>query len=134
MQRESKNQCTNHCTDRNDGKNEICFCPIEGIINTISKKWALQIIATIGNNKKLRFNKIMEILGNISPKALTDKLKELEKAGLIRKEIFAEIPPRVEYSLTQDGFELRDSIMPLMEWASKKENMKCNHKCEILPD
>nr|MDO8081034.1 helix-turn-helix domain-containing protein [Candidatus Freyarchaeota archaeon] len=127
MQRESKTQCPNNCTDRTDGENVICLCPIEGVINIIGKKWALLIIATIGNNKKLRFNKIMENLGNISPKALADKLKELEKAGLIKKEIFAEVPPRVEYSLTQDGIELRDSMVPLMEWASKRENIKCNH-------
>ena len=113
-----------HCDDRDKGENEICLCPIGGIINVISKKWALLIISTIGNNKKLRFNKIMENLGNISPKTLTDRLKELEKTGLIRREVFAEIPPRVEYSLTHDGIELRDSMIPLMEWASKRENIK----------
>ena len=64
----------------------------------------------------------MEKLGNISPKSLADRLKELEKTGLIKREVFAEIPPRVQYSLTQDGIEFRDSMIPLMEWASKKEN------------
>lgn len=74
----------------------------------------------VGNYETIRFNKIMENLNGISPKTLTDRLKELEKAGLIKREIFAEIPPRVEYSLTQDGIELRDLMIPLMEWASKK--------------
>jgi len=131
MQKESETQCPKLSADGNDGEDIICLCPIEGIIDIIGKKWALLIIATIGNNKKLRFNKIMENLGKISPKALADKLKELEKAGLIKKEIFAEIPPRVEYSLTQDGDDLRHSMIPLMEWASKKENTKkcyCNSK------
>jgi len=117
MQKESKS----HCTDKNKGENEICLCPIEGIINVISKKWALLIISIIGNNEKLRFNEIMENLGNISPKTLSDRLKELEKAGLIRRKVFAEIPPRVEYSLTRDGIELRDAMIPLMEWVSKRE-------------
>ncbi|GBE19476.1 MAG TPA: transcriptional regulator [Candidatus Pacearchaeota archaeon] len=118
MQKESKVHC------RKKGENEICLCPVEGIINIISKKWALLIIGTIGNNKKIRFNRIMENLGDISPKTLSDRLKELEKAGLIEREVFAEIPPRVEYSLTQDGIEVRDSMMPLMKWASKKETKK----------
>ena len=118
MQKESKVRC------RKKGEGGLCLCPVEGIINVISKKWALLIIGTISNNKKIRFNKIMEKLGDISPKTLSDRLKELEKAGLIKREVFAEIPPRVEYSLTQDGIEGRDSMMPLMEWASKKETKK----------
>lgn len=121
MKKEIDAHCKNvHCTKK--GGKEICLCPVEGIINVISKKWALLVIGTIGNNKKIRFNKIMKNLGDISPKTLTDRLKELKKAGLIKKEIFAEIPPRVEYSLTQDGIEFRNSIIPLMKWVSKKEN------------
>ncbi|MFQ5712270.1 MAG: winged helix-turn-helix transcriptional regulator [Candidatus Geothermarchaeales archaeon] len=99
---------------------DICLCPLEGVIDTISKKWALQIIAVIGNYQRLRFNEIMRRLGGISPKTLADRLKELEKAGLIKREAFAEIPPRVEYSLTNSGLELRNAMMPLMKWASSR--------------
>ncbi len=63
-------------------------------------------------------------LGKISPKTLSDRLKELETAGLIRREFFAEIPPRVEYTLTKDGMELRNALAPLMEWASSKNLRK----------
>jgi len=99
---------------------EVCLCPLEGIIHTISKKWSLQIVAVIGNHKKLRYNEILAKLGGISPKSLTDRLRELEQEGLIKREAFAEIPPRVEYSLTKDGEALRRSVMPLMEWASSR--------------
>ena len=108
---------TNRCSIKGE---DVCLCPLEGIVSVISKKWALQIIAEIGNHQKLRFNKIMDNLGKISPKSLTDRLKELETAGLITREVFAEIPPRVEYSLTQDGLELRRLIMPIMKWASSR--------------
>jgi DNA-binding HxlR family transcriptional regulator len=57
----------------------------------------------------------------ISPKTLADRLKELKIAGLIKREVFAEIPPRVEYMLTKDGAELRNAMVPLMNWASKNE-------------
>lgn len=105
---------------RDKGENGVCFCPVEGIIHTISKKWALVIIGTISNHEKLRFNELMNNLIGISPKTLADRLKELEKSGLINRKMFAEIPPRVEYSLTIDGKEVRDAIKPLMEWAHKK--------------
>mgnify|MGYP000306646024 CR=1 FL=1 len=122
-----ENKSKLHCLDtRGDSResskerNEICLCPTEGIINVISKKWALQIIATIGNHNKLRFGEIMKNIGTISPKTLSDRLKELEEAGLVNREVFPEIPPKVEYSLTRSGIELRNAIKPLMEWASEK--------------
>jgi DNA-binding HxlR family transcriptional regulator len=103
---------------------DACLCPLEGIIDVISKKWALLTIAMIGNHKKLRFNQIMRNLKGISPKTLADLLKRLEAAGLIQRKVFAEIPPRVEYSLTEDGVELRKAIRPLLEWASTKQGEK----------
>lgn len=117
MQKES-NKC--HTKKEQD----VCLCPVEGIVEVISRKWALQIIGVIGNSGKLRFNEIMERLGKISPKALTDRLKELETTGLVKREVFAEIPPRVEYSLTRDGLELRKLIIPLMEWANSRRDIE----------
>ncbi len=106
----------------------ICFCPLEGVIDVISKKWALLIVNAIGNKGRLRFNNLIEELGGISPKTLSDMLKELRAEGLINRESFAEIPPRVEYSLTEDGVKLRKSIIPLLRWAatrSTKEKRGC---------
>ena len=100
----------------------ICFCPLEGVIDVISKKWALLIVNALGNRERLRFNGLMEELGGISPKTLSDTLKELQTEGLIKRESFAEIPPRVEYSLTQDGVELRKAIVPLLKWAALREH------------
>ncbi len=99
---------------------EICLCPLEGVMEIISKRWAILIIGAIGNHKKLRYKEIMEHLGGISPKSLSDRLKELEKAGLIERKAFPEIPPRVEYTLTKDGEELRAAVIPLMEWVNRR--------------
>jgi len=106
----------------------VCFCPLEGVIDVISKKWALLIINAIGNHGKLRFNNLMQELGNISPKTLSDTLKELQTEGLLKRESFAEIPPRVEYSLTRDGAELRKSIIPLLKWAATRTSIN-KEKC-----
>ena len=106
----------------------VCFCPLEGVIDVISKKWALLIINAIGNHGKLRFNNLMQELGNISPKTLSDTLKELQTEGILKRESFAEIPPRVEYSLTRDGAELRKSIIPLLKWAATRTSIN-KEKC-----
>jgi len=107
---------------REEGEH-ICFCPLEGVIDVISKKWALLVVNALGNRGRLRFNSLMEELNGISPKTLSDTLKELQVQGLIKRESFAEIPPRVEYSLTKDGTELRKSIIPLLKWAATRENV-----------
>lgn len=111
-----------------ENDNHVCLCPLEGVIDVIGKKWALLIVNAIGNNGRLRFNALMEELSGISPKTLSDTLKQLEAEGLIKREAFSEIPPRVEYSLTNDGTELRKSIIPLLGWAAKRtpaEKSKC---------
>jgi DNA-binding HxlR family transcriptional regulator len=101
----------------------LCLCPLEGIINTIAKKWAVLIISIIGHHGKIRFNGIMAALEGISPKTLSDLLKDLLKEGLIQRESFSEIPPRVEYSLTEDGKQLCEAIIPLIQWAEKRDNL-----------
>jgi len=115
--------------------NRICLCPLEGIITTISKKWAILIISILGNHERLRFNDLMGILEGISPKSLTDLLKELRKEGLIQREAFSEIPPRVEYFLTDDGKQLCYAIIPLIRWAEKRDNLHqkvCNSTCQSI--
>ncbi len=99
---------------------EACTCPVEGILDIVSKKWSLLIVGVIGYHGRLRYNQLKEELGTISPKGLADRLKELQSVGLIRKRRFAERPPRVEYSLTKDGERFRKAMIPLMQWASKR--------------
>lgn len=109
--------------------NQICLCPLEGIITTISKKWAIFIISILGHYGRLRFKDLMFSLESISPKSLTDLLKELLKDCLIQREAFSEIPPRVEYFLTDDGKQFCEAIIPLIHWAEKRNNLKhkmCN--------
>jgi len=113
-------------------KKQTCICPLKGIIDLISKKWALLIINTLGNCGKLRFNQIMQTLEGISPKTLSDTLKDLQNEHLIKRESFAEIPPRVEYSLTKDGAELRKSIIPLLKWTANRSGVN-KQRCEQCP-
>jgi DNA-binding HxlR family transcriptional regulator len=115
--------------------NHLCFCPLKGIIDIIGKKWALLIINALRNQGTLRFNDLMKQLNGISPKTLSDTLKELQTEKLIKRESFAEIPPRVEYSLSQDGMELGEAIIPLIKWAATREHheRKCTSTCQGTP-
>jgi DNA-binding HxlR family transcriptional regulator len=116
--------------------NAACICPLEGVIDTISKKWALLIIHVLGNRPRLRFNGLAKELAGISPKALSDTLAVLQKEGFVGREAFPEIPPRVEYFLTDDGRELWDAILPLLQWTMKRENFSyenCTGHCRKTP-
>lgn len=102
---------------RRQEKVHVCLCPLKGVIDVIGKKWTLLVVNVIGNHGRLRTKEIMQEL-KISPRTLSDTIKDLEKLHLIKREAFNEIPPRVEYSLTKKGKELREAIIPLLEWAS----------------
>ncbi len=97
----------------------VCPCPCEGLIDIIGKKWALCVLAQLGNNGTVRFNQLVGGLPGISAKTLADVLKDLQKTGLVKREAFAEIPPRVQYHLTKEGRELTMLVAPLMAWADK---------------
>jgi len=74
----------------------------------------------------------MSELKGISPSTLASTLKDFEKESLIKKEAFKEIPPRVEYSLTNRGKELRDAIIPLLKWATKRGNYTVHCSCSMI--
>lgn len=82
------------------------------------------------SNNTLRFKELSECLAPITNKTLTIKLKELEKLGLITKEVFAEVPPRVEYSLSEHGHELKPVIDEILAWSQKYADKFCEKVSE----
>jgi DNA-binding HxlR family transcriptional regulator len=96
-----------------------CLCPVQGIIDVVGKKWAICIVNHLGRATSLRYNEIRNQIGAISPKTLSDTLKALEKERLITREVYPETPPRVEYSLTKEGKELKTALLPLLQWLQK---------------
>lgn len=103
------------------GDAEPCLCPVEGIINVVSKKWAICIISHLGEKEEgYRFNELQRSLNGISPKSLSDRLKELDGEGLVNRDVEDSVPPKVTYTLTQDGIELHEKLKPLVEWVNKR--------------
>ena len=96
-------------------------CPIRNILARISDKWSLLVIYTLDNGGTMRFGALLRALPDISQKMLTVTLRTLEEDGLVSRKIYPEIPPRVEYALTQRALSLLPHVNALIGWA--KENM-----------
>ena len=99
----------------------VCYCPVDGIIETISKKYALQIVGLLGAHGPMRYGDLEDRLAATSSSLFSARLEELAEEGLIERRRFDEMPPRVEYSLTPRGRELETRIQPLLEWAAEDE-------------
>lgn len=102
---------------------EVLFpeCPIRNILSRFGDKWSLLILYTLDQQPTMRFNALRREIPDISQKMLTNTLRTLEEDGLVTRRIYAEVPPRVEYSLTDRTRSLLPHINALIGWA--KENM-----------
>ncbi len=94
-------------------------CYVEDVIAFLSKKWALLILRYLLEREKLRFNELLKSIGQISPRSLSQRLKELVELKIIKKQQYNEIPPRVEYSLTMSGKDLAKCFEALEGWGTK---------------
>ncbi|MDN5296178.1 MAG: hypothetical protein PWQ71_284 [Bacteroidota bacterium] len=92
-------------------------CPIRNVLARFSDKWSLLILTTLHEKGMLRYSEICKSIPDISQKMLSSTLKRLEEDGLINREAFAEIPPRVEYSLTRTGESLMPIVGELIDWS-----------------
>ena len=90
-------------------------CPLTNAMSTLGSKWKPVIVMVIGN-KKLRFGQLFAIIGLISRKVLTDQLRELERDNILMRKEFKELPPRVEYRLTEKGLALMPVLKLLEKW------------------
>ncbi|MFV0346291.1 MAG: winged helix-turn-helix transcriptional regulator [Bacteroidales bacterium] len=94
-------------------------CPIRNILNRLNDKWSLLILLTLNENGVMRYKALNVAIPDISQKMLASSLKRLEADKLINRKMYSEIPPRVEYSLTEIGKDFIPSINPMIEWALK---------------
>lgn len=96
-------------------------CPIADVLAKLGDRWALFTMLTLGEHGRMRFNEIKNSITGISQRMLTVTLRGLEENGLVTRTIYPEIPPRVEYELTDLGLGLLGKIIELTDWA--KGNM-----------
>ncbi|MBB3187624.1 winged helix-turn-helix transcriptional regulator [Microbacter margulisiae] len=92
-------------------------CPVRNVLIRFSDKWSLLTLRNIERNGKMRYKEIGNAIPDISQKMLSSTLKHLEEDHLIVREAYAEIPPRVEYSLSEMGKSLMPVIQSLIDWS-----------------
>ena len=97
-------------------------CPIRMILSRISDKWSILTLFTLTQAPVMRFNELQKTIPDISQKMLTVTLRTLEEDGLVKRQIYAQVPPKVEYSLTKRAMSLLPHINSLISWA--QENME----------
>ena len=101
-------------------------CPVANVLDLIAYKWTLHIIHALHKNEVVRFREIQRLVAPVTQKELTKRLRQLENAGLISRRVYAEVPPRVEYRLTEMGLSLIPPLAALTVWA--KQYLEANEK------
>lgn len=99
-------------------KDELPECPVATTVRLIGNKWKLLLLRNLIYNGKQRFKDFLNTVPSISKKVLTDNLRALEEDGLIEREVFAEVPPRVEYSLSPLGLSLKPVLDAMRDWGT----------------
>lgn len=105
-------------------KKELPACPVEITMGLIGDKWKVLIIRDLLTGTK-RFGELKKSLNGITQKVLTNNLRQIEASGLINRKVYAEVPPRVEYSLTETGWSLKPILDSMVVWGnSYREKQK----------
>lgn len=96
-------------------KKELPACPVETTLTLIGDKWKVLILRDLLPGTK-RFGELKKSIGSVSQKVLTAQLRDMEESGLINRKVYAEVPPRVEYSLTELGQSLKPILDAMRNW------------------
>ncbi len=99
-------------------------CPVETTLLLIGNKWQVLILRDLIANGTMRFKELQRSVGSISQKVLTSNLRTMEDAGLVHREAYAEVPPRVEYSLTELGKSLEPVLMAMQDWGTNYKALR----------
>ena len=105
-------------------KQELPACPVEITMGLIGDKWKVLIIRDLLTGTK-RFGELKKSLCGITQKVLTNNLRQMESSGLVLRKVYAEVPPKVEYSLSNTGLSLKPILDSMVEWGNEyRENQK----------
>lgn len=102
---------------------ELPACPVETTLALIGDKWKVLILRDLMPGTK-RFGELKKSIGSVTQKVLTAQLRDMEENGLVNRRVYAEVPPRVEYSLTELGRSLQPILMAMQTWGEKYKSDK----------
>lgn len=93
------------------------FCPVRDILSQVCDKWSILIMYHLQTEQVMRFNQLQRAIPDLSQKMLTQTLRKLQTMSLITREVYPEVPPRVEYQLSDLGYSFMQRLQPMIEWA-----------------
>ena len=96
---------------------ELPACPVETTLMLIGDKWKVLILRDLMDGTK-RFGELKKSIGTVSQKVLTAQLRDMEEKGLLTRKVYAEVPPRVEYTLTETGYSLKPVLDAMWAWGA----------------
>jgi DNA-binding HxlR family transcriptional regulator len=99
-------------------------CPISPVVNLVFSRWTTPILWTLSESGTLRFVELERLIGTITAKVLTQRLRQLERDGLVRRHYHPEVPPRVEYEITAEARRLRPVFEAIFAWASESTRLE----------
>lgn len=102
---------------------ELPACPVETTLMLIGDKWKVLILRDLMEGTR-RFGELKKSIGTVSQKVLTAQLRDMEAKGLLTRKVYAEVPPRVEYTLTDIGYSLRPILSAMKTWGEAYQAMK----------
>ena len=97
--------------------NTLPACPVETTLTLIGDKWKVLILRDLMDGTK-RFGELKKSIGTVSQKVLTAQLRDMEEKGLLTRKVYAEVPPRVEYTLTETGYSLKPVLDAMWAWGA----------------
>ena len=100
---------------------ELPACPVETTLTLISDKWKVLILRDLMLGTK-RFGELKQSIGHVTQKVLTAQLRQMEESGLLTRKVYAEVPPRVEYTLTELGYSLKPVLDAMRAWGEGYKN------------
>ena len=109
---------------------DLPACLVETTLTMISDKWKVLILRDLMPGTK-RFGELKKSIGHVSQKVLTAQLRQMEASGLLTRKVYAEVPPRVEYTLTELGYSLKPVLDAMWEWG---EEYKKKKDLAVMPD
>lgn len=112
-------------------RNGPYICGIDAALDVVSGKWKGLILWELDAHRVRRFAELRRGLRGVSEKMLTQHLREMEQDGLVHREVYAEVPPRVEYSLTEHGWTLNQALGPLGEWGLERTHREGSEMVDV---
>lgn len=115
---------------RESVKRAYAVCPVEVSIAVLGGAWKMTIVKNL-LDRPMRYGELGRAVGPVTPRVLTRQLRELESDGIVQRAVFAEVPPRVEYSLTDQGLALAPFVHALNEWGKEYTRQVIEPKCAV---